>query len=314
MAGVWVFGENHAQSLELLNIGRRVASELDTKLTCLVLSEPDTPAQDYIDYGADVVLQLPGIAANQTLISYVPVIVDEARSEDPDVFLLAGTLRTKELAAFIASQLDTGLCSDCMAIKVEGKTLLMERLVYGGAGIQEVTCPTRPQMATIPVRTYELPEKLEARQGQVRELPAPPASPLLVLEKKPQAKGSTDIREAQVVVAVGRGMEKQADLEMMRELAELLGGEIGCTRPISEELHWLPDNLCIGISALDVKPQLYLGVGISGQIQHVVGIKDARVICAINNDENAPIFEVSNYGIVGDLYQVVPRLIAELKK
>lgn len=315
MAGVWILAENREQSLELLNIGRELASKMGTKLVSLLL--PDhSQAQEHIDYGADEVLLLPALAADQTLEAYVSVIVDEAKKEDPDIFLVAGTLRAKEMAARIASRLDTGLGSDCTLLKLddEGKTLEMERLVFGGAGIQKVVCLTRPQMATIPVRTFEPAEKKDGREGIVRELSAPPLSTLKILERKTKVRESGDIREAGVVVAVGRGIEKEEDLAMIRELVELLGGEIGCTRPISEEMHWLPEELCIGISAIEVKPQLYIGVGVSGQIQHVVGFRDAKVVCAINKDENSPIFEVSDYGIVGDLYDVVPRLIEELKK
>ena len=117
-----------------------------------------------------------------------------------------------------------------------------------------------------------------------------------------------------MVVSVGRGIEKKEDLAIARELADVLDGEIGCTRPISEEMHWLPEELCIGLSGVQIKPDLYVGLGISGQIQHVTGIRNARVICAINKDENAPIFGVADFGIVGDLYSVVPKLVQELKK
>jgi electron transfer flavoprotein alpha subunit len=109
-------------------------------------------------------------------------------------------------------------------------------------------------------------------------------------------------------------MEKEEDINIARQLAELVGGEVGCTRPISEELHWLPDDLCIGLSGVQVKPDLYVGLGVSGQIQHVTGIRGARVICAVNKDENAPIFQAADLGIIGDLREVMPRLIEELKK
>ena len=135
-----------------------------------------------------------------------------------------------------------------------------------------------------------------------------------VLERKVKTREAKDINEARVVVSVGRGIEKKEDLAIARELADVLGGEIGCTRPISEEMHWLPEELCIGLSGVQIKPDLYVGLGISGQIQHVTGIRNARVICAINKDENAPIFGVADFGIVGDLYSVVPKLIQELKK
>jgi electron transfer flavoprotein alpha subunit len=135
-----------------------------------------------------------------------------------------------------------------------------------------------------------------------------------VIERKGQEAGSGDITAARVIVCAGRGIEKQEDLAMVRELADTLGAEIACTRPISEEKHWMTEESCIGLSAKEVKPALYIGVGVSGQIQHVVGIREAGVICAINSDENAPIFEAADYGIIGDLYKVVPALIAALKK
>ena len=152
------------------------------------------------------------------------------------------------------------------------------------------------------------------RQGHVRELPSPPTSAIKVIERKVKEREEKDISEARVVVCVGRGMEKKEDLAIARQLAEVLGGEIGCTRPIAEEFHWLPEELCIGLSGVQVKPDLYFGVGVSGQVQHVTGIRNAKVIAAINKDENAPIFKAADFGIVGDLYDVMPKLISELKK
>jgi len=315
LAGVWIFAENREQSFELLNIGRDLAVKLETKLVSLLHYEHEL-ARDYIAHGADEVLLLPPLAEDQSLEAYIPVIVDEAKKEDPDIFLVAGTIRGKEIAARIASRLGTGLCSECISLNLdkESKTVEMERLVFGGAGVQKVTCSTRPQMATIPLRTFETAVEQEGREGKVRELPAPPPSPIKVLGKKAKIRDVQDIREARVVICVGRGVEKEEDMALARDLAEVLGGEIGCTRPISEEMHWLPGDLCIGLSGIKVKPEIYIGLGVSGQIQHITGFRDARVICAINNDENAPIFEVADYGIMGDLYKVVPKLIEELKK
>jgi electron transfer flavoprotein alpha subunit len=203
-----------------------------------------------------------------------------------------------------------------MALKFddESKTLIMERLAYGGAAVQKVTCTTRPVMATIPPKTFEPAAPEEGRQGQIRELPASPPSTVHVLEIIRKERETKDITEARVVVSVGRGIDKKEDIDIVRQLADALGGEIACTRPISEELHWLPEELCIGLSGVQVKPDLYLGVGVSGQVQHVTGIRKAKVIAAVNKDENAPIFKVADFGIVGDLYDVVPKLIAELKK
>ncbi|MGE5422109.1 MAG: electron transfer flavoprotein subunit alpha/FixB family protein, partial [Ignavibacteriales bacterium] len=122
------------------------------------------------------------------------------------------------------------------------------------------------------------------------------------------------VREAKVLVCVGRGIENESDLELARDLAAALGGEVACTRPLVEELHWLPEDTYIGLSGLQVKPDLYIGIGISGQIQHLTGIRESRVICAVNRDENAPIFKAADYGIVGDLYEVLPKLIKQVRK
>jgi electron transfer flavoprotein alpha subunit len=315
MAGIWIFADNREQSFELLNIGRRLADEMGTTLSALLSGNRDA-APDYIARGADDVLLLPGLAAGQAHDAYLCVIVEASAKADPDVFLIAATARGKALGARIAARLRTGLCSSCIALDYDpnGKVLQMQRLAYGGAALQTVTCLSRPVMATIPPRTFEPAASDAGREGHIRELESPPQSAVKVLERKVRTRETRDITEAKVVVAVGRGFEKSEDLSLARQLAEALGGEIGCTRPISEENHWLPEELCIGLSGIQVKPDFYLGLGISGQVQHVTGIRNAKVIAAVNRDENAPIFGVADFGIVGDLYEVTPKLIDELKK
>ncbi len=315
MAGVWIFGENKRQTLELLAGGRTLADRLGTRLSALVCRDREE-ARDYIAHGADEVLILPPLAENQSLDAYVPVIADEARKVEPAVFLVASTIRGKELAARVAERLDAGLCSHCTALEVEGtgERVVMERLAYGGAAVQRMVCTTRPAMATIPLRTFDPGAAQEGRDGQIRELPLPAPSPVQVVERKARQREARDITEARVVVGAGRGLEAQEDLALVRDLAEVLGGEIGCTRPLAEELHWLPEELCIGLSGAEVKPDLYLGIGVSGQIQHLTGVRGAKVIAAVDKDENAPIFGASDLGIVGNLYDVVPMLIRELGK
>ena len=218
-------------------------------------------------------------------------------------------------ACELAARLETGLCSNCIALhREEDGTIVMERLAYGGAAVQQVSCSTRPVMATIPPRTFAPAPADHGRTGGTRKLPPPPSSPVRVIARKTKERSSQDITEAKAVICVGRGVEKQEDISIARQLADLVGGEVGCTRPISEELHWLPDDLCIGLSGVQVKPDLYIGLGVSGQIQHVTGMRGARVICAVNKDENAPIFQAADLGIVGDLYDVTPKLVEELLK
>lgn len=314
MPGVWVLGETREQTLELLNIGNELAKKLNSTLTAWI--GPGTGlAELAAEHGADEVLVMASPAPDQPLESWVQIIADEAKKQDPDIFLLGGTMRLKEMAARIASRLDTGLCSDCIGLRWDetGQRMEMERMVYGGSGIQTVAGLTRPTMATISPRTFE-PAPKSGKTGTIKEIEASPQYAVRVLERKPKQREAGDITGARVIVCVGRGIEKQEDLALAQELAEVLDGKVACTRPIAEELNWLPEETYIGLSGKKVKPDLYIGLGISGQIQHTTGIRDSKLIVAVNRDESAPIFEASDYGIVGDLYQVVPRLTAELKQ
>jgi electron transfer flavoprotein alpha subunit len=315
MAGIWIISENRAQAMELLTIGRNLADKMGTEVS-LFLSQDRERAQDYIECGADEIFFLPPLAEDQSLDAHIPRIVEEAKQENPDLILLPATARGKDMAARIAARLDTGLCSNCMALTFdeEHTSFVMERLIYGGAAVQKMVCTTRPAMATIPPRTYEPAAAVEGRQGKIRRFPVHSPSIVKVLEKKVKERESKDITEARVIVCAGRGIEKNEDLTLIRQLAHALGGEIACTRPIAEEYHWLAEELCIGLSGVQVKPDLYLGLGVSGQVQHLTGIRNAKVIAAVNKDENAPIFKAADFGIVGDLYDVVPKLITELKK
>ncbi len=315
MAGVWILAENRDQTLELLNVAVGLAEKLDTKVAAFLWNDAQI-AQEYISHGADEVLLLPPLEEDQPLEDYIPVIVEEARQQDPDIFLVAATARGKEMAARIAARLNTGLCSGCTALQFDaaGKKLVMERLVFGGAAVQTVTCLTRPQMATIAPRTFAAAVPSGDRTGQVRKLAAGPSGLVKIMKRKPKFNQTGDISNAKVLICVGRGMDKKDDLALARDLADVLGGELACTRPIAEELHWLPEETYIGLSGKKVKPDIYIGVGISGQIQHVTGIRDARFICAVNRDENAPILGVADFGIIGDLHTVLPELTQEFKR
>ncbi len=314
MAGIWVFAETREQTLELLNAGMSLAKDLGEKLVSFAWS--DELAREYISHGADEVLLLQPLAQDQPLESYVPVLAQTAREEAPDVFLVGASQRGKEIGARVAAQLNTGLCSNCIGFDLdkEKKLLQMERLLFGGLAVQKVICTTRPQMATVTLRTFDQAPLVEGKEGKIRQVAATPSSAATVISRTARAREAVDITEAKIVVCVGRGFEKKEDVKLARDLADVLEGEVGCSRPIAEELRWLPEDVYLGISGKKIKPDLYIGVGVSGQIQHVTGIRDSKVIFAINRDENAPIFEAADYGIVGDLYQVVPMLIEELKK
>jgi electron transfer flavoprotein alpha subunit len=315
MAGVWILVERRDQALELLGIGRQLADKMGVSLSVMIADAPEG-AKVFIAHGADEVILLPALPEGQAPDTLIPLIAEETGRANPDLLLLPATYRGKELAARIAARLKTGLCSSCTALTFDegSKSLVMDRLAFGGAAVQKVSCSTRPVMATIPPRTFEPAPEVSGREGKVRELAAPPPSAVKILERKARTRETKDITESRVVVCVGRGVEKKEDISLARELAEALGGEVAGTRPVTEELHWLPEELCIGLSGISVKPDLYIGLGVSGQIQHVTGISRSKVIAAVNKDENAPIFGAADLGIVGNLYDVIPKLIEALKK
>ena len=315
MAGVWIIAETREQALELLGAGRSLAPEMGTVLTAIVRKAAGPP-EDYIARGADEVFLLPELPPEEPFGAFLPVMAQEAKTASPDLILFISTARGKELAARLAARLNCGLCSGCTALAFDkgAGVLVMERLAYGGAAIQKLTSSAKPVVVTLPPRSFEPAQPMDGRQGKTRELPSPPPSAVRIIEKKPKEKVAKDITEARVIVCAGRGFDKKEDLALARELADALGGELGATRPLTEEMHWLPEDLCIGLSGVQVKPDLYVGLGVSGQVQHMTGVRNAKVVCAVNRDENAPIFPLSDFGIVGNLYDVVPKLIAELKK
>ena len=315
MAGIWIVAETREQAFELLGAGRLPASEMGAAVTA-VISKGSASPEECIARGADEVLLLVELATGEPFGAHLPVLEQEVRAASPDLVLFSATARGKELAARLAARLGAGLCSACTAISFDKATgsVVLERIAYGGAATQKLVSSSRPVLVTVPPRSFAPAAALDGRQGKTRELPAPPPSAVKVIERKPKEKVAKDITEARVIVCAGRGFDKKEDLALARQLADALGGELGATRPLTEEVHWLPEDLCIGLSGVQVKPELYVGLGVSGQVQHMTGVRGAKVVCAVNRDENAPIFALSDFGIVGDLYDVVPTLIEALKK
>lgn len=315
MAGIWVIAETREQAFELLGAGLSLAPDMGAALTAVVATGSASP-EECIARGADEVLLLAELAPGEPFGAHMPVLEQEARAASPDVIFFSTTARGKELAARLAARLGAGLCSACtgLAFDKASGALVMERIAYGGAAGQKLTSSARPALVTVPPRSFSPAAPLDGRQGRTRELPAPPPSAVKIIERKPKEKVARDITEARVIVCAGRGFDKKEDLALARELADALGGELGATRPLTEEVHWLPEDLCIGLSGVQVKPELYVGLGVSGQVQHMTGVRGAKVVCAVNRDENAPIFALSDFGIVGNLYEVVPKILEALKK
>jgi electron transfer flavoprotein alpha subunit len=231
-----------------------------------------------------------------------------------DLVLIASTRRGRSLAPRLAQKLSAGCVSAAIEIALENGKLITGRYALGGNTVSREA--VRAEKAVIAV----VPGTLEHAQpgepsGEVISLSLGAVSlKSRVVERRAKPVAAVDIAESDRLVCIGRGLAKKEDLPMIEELARALGGEVSCTRPLSYEYDWLPEDRMIGISGKRCSPQLLLSLGVSGQVQHSVGITGAKIIVAVNSDPNSPIFKLADYGIVGDLYEIVPRLTDRLRR
>ena len=307
MAGIFIFSEDPQLAQQLLTPGLALKASLGQPLVALTASSAD--AQTLASLGADRVVMLK--AARTTPEALAPAIADLLAKEQASVGLGGGTLRGRHLAAHVAAALKAGMTTDAKVLAIRDGKLEAQRILYAGLAVCEEVVAL-PAVATIPQRTFLAPAAA-AQAGAVETLEVQADARVVVESTTPVESEGVDITAAIKLVSVGRGFGKKEDLFLARDLAGALKAEISCTRGVAEDEHWLPIERYIGISGQTVKPELYLAVGLSGQVQHMVGCRESKVIVAVNKDEQAPIFEAADYGIVGDLYQVLPLLTAALK-
>jgi electron transfer flavoprotein alpha subunit len=314
--GVWVFSENNELTLELISKGRELADKMQTRLTALLLgSDIHDQARQFIQHCVDKVLVVDSPRLKDFRAEpYLSALASLVKQQIPDVILIGSTRRGKELAARLATRLETGCVPDCTKLDLNDHgNLVAERIVYGGSATAKITFHAKPQIATIPPGTFEKPTPVADRAGQIVPVEVQFEEPKTEVAEAMQVEASrVKIEEARIVICGGRGVEKKEDFKMLDELAQLIGGQIGNTRPLSEDRKWFSE--WVGLSGRKVKPDLYVGCGVSGVIQHVAGIRDSRVIVAINKDPEAPLCEVADYVVVGNLYEIVPALTEALKR
>ncbi|SHN63351.1 electron transfer flavoprotein subunit alpha/FixB family protein [Desulfitobacterium chlororespirans] len=307
MNKIWIIAENPETAYELTGKARALGEHL----TVYLVGDQEA-AQQAIRCGADLVKRME-IPATTVWEHYVNVLVPEAEIARPELILVEAGSRGKDLAAQLAARLGCPCVTDCKKLESVAGRLLLQRIVYGGLASQDLECADYPLVVTIAPHTFERPEPAP-REGKIVNLPlAQKDSRVQVMERKAKGASQVNLAEAKVVIGVGRGLTDQSGLAWFEETARLLGGELGCTRPLAEDLGWLSEERYIGISGRQIKPDLYLCAGISGQVQHVFGIREAKTIVSIDKNENAPIFKVSDYYVVGNLEEVLPAFLTELK-
>lgn len=313
-SGVLIFSENESLVLELLSKGRELADKLNAPLTAVLLHTGDEAlSQKLISHGADKVIKITPAIQEINLEKYTNALNNLINETKPQIVLLGSNRIGKELGPRLASKFNSGSAAECIAADLdENNNLKIQRVVYSGNGVATQTFTTKPQFATLAMQTFK-PKLREGATGEVVErsieLPEPKVKTVNIAER---GKGAVCIEDAEFIVSVGRGLKNKEDIDMIKNLALKLKGEIGCSRPIASDLKWLPTEHWVGLSGHKVKPRIYIACGISGQIQHLAGMRDSDIIVAINKDPEAPIFNAADYGIVGDIYKIVPAMIEKL--
>jgi electron transfer flavoprotein alpha subunit len=280
------------------------ASTLGGEVAALVFSEREAEAVRGVAHRAlvaEVDPRLPDAVAE--------AVVKAAQSYQ--VVLLPSTKNGKTVGGLVAQRLGAEFLTDVLSLRVEGGVLKAERYVFGNKAVAAVEAAPPVVVTVAPGRFQGQPP---AVQTAVEKVALQVGSKMKIVSVEEKARGAVKLEEAEIIVSVGRGFKKKEDLQMAFELARVLGGQVGCSRPIAADLKWLPEEHWVGLSGKKVKPKLYLAIGISGQPQHIAGILDSRIIAAINNDSSAPIFQNADYGVVEDLYKLGPILINKLSK
>ncbi len=323
--GVWVFAEQRHGKLaevayELLGAGRRLADNLKTELWAVVFGHGlQEQANELISYGADRVLLVDEPLLTQFHNDlYCTLLSDLAKKYQPEIILAGATSIGRSFFPGVAARLGTGLTADCTALDIdpEKEILLQTRPAFGGNIMATIVCPKRrPQMATVRHKVMKKPNPDTARRGELK------IEKIDMSNKECRTKfirfvedvsEKINLADADVIVSGGRGLGKPENFALLRELADLLNGAVGASRA-AVDADWIPYSHQVGQTGKTVCPKLYIACGISGAIQHLVGMQSSDVIIAINKDPEAPIFKIANYGLVGDLFDIIPTLIREIR-
>jgi len=307
-------------SLELIGKGRELADVLGQKVIAVILGHNiKALAEEVIAYGADEAIYVDHPTLEEYMTEpYTKALTAVTRDTNPEIVLLGATSIGRDLAPRLAARIETGLTADCTSLEIDEETkhLLMTRPAFGGNIMATIICPDhRPQCATVRTGVMIALERAE-RTGVVREFDANLADEdknITILETVRSTKKTKDITEAKVLVSGGRGIGKAENVELLKEVADALGGEVSGSRAVIDA-GFMKKYKQVGQTGKTVRPDLYLACGISGAIQHLAGMEDSELIIAINKDASAPIFEVADMGIVGDMHRILPKLATELER
>ena len=334
--GVYVFAQqvdNELSSIafELIGKGKDLAADLGTEVTAVLIgSDVKGLADELAAYGADkvIVVDDPELKDYRTE-PYTHALASVIDTYKPEIVLVGATAIGRDLGPKVSARVKTGLTADCTVLEIgdfplnplpnqeqKHNQLLMTRPAFGGNTIATIACPnTRPQMATVRPGVMQKIEKIEGAKAVVEEFNpgfTPNNQYVEILKVVKAVSDVEDIMDAKILVSGGRGVGSAENFKLLEELAEVLGGTVSCSRAVVDS-GWKPRDLQVGQTGKTVRPSVYFAIGISGAIQHVAGMEESDLIIAINKDETAPIFDVADYGLVGDLNKILPQLTASIK-
>jgi len=322
--GVWIFAEQRGGKVspvayELLGIGKKLADDLKTELSAVLFGSSDDAAKELIKWGADkVYISKDPMVEKFNDEPYSQLLTSLIKEHKPEIVLAGATPIGRSFIPRVAARLRTGLTADCTSLSVDKETgnLLQVRPAFGGNIMATILCPNnRPQMATVRPRVMKRGHYDEGNKGEIIEVKAEGLTcRTKVLDTIKEVSDITvNLQEADIIVSGGRGLGDPKGFKLLQELAELFGGAVGSSRAAVDS-GWIPYRHQVGQTGKTVCPRIYFACGISGAVQHLVGMQSSDIIIAINKNPEAPIFNVASYGIVGDLYEILPLLIQKIKE
>jgi electron transfer flavoprotein alpha subunit len=314
---VLVYSDNKNLTIEMLSKATDLAKETKKKVTAVIIGSADENlAKEYISYGADKVFIAETNLKDFKAEEYADILSKIVKETKSETILVGSNKNGKELAARLGGLLNAGCVVDSNNVYMKNNKLVAERVVYSGNAIAVNQFNSSPAIVTIPSKAFDPLKKDTSKKGEItkKKIDAEKSNSKIVKVTEMKT-GGVNVEDAEIIVSCGRGFKKKDDIKLVEELADVLKGKtVGCSRPIAADMKWLTEEHWIGLSGHKVKPKLYIAAGISGQIQHIAGMRDSGIVVAINKDPDALIFKSADYGIVGDLYTVLPKLTSAVKE
>ncbi|EBH9040052.1 TPA: electron transfer flavoprotein subunit alpha/FixB family protein [Salmonella enterica] len=310
-SSVWLFSDTPSRLPELMGGAQHTGEQINV----FVLSEADSEAAFH--FGADRVWLLRGKPDDRMVEDYAEAMVETLHKHggEAGMVLLPNTRRGKLLAAKLGYRLAAAVSNDASSVVPQAEGAAVKHMVYGGLAMGEETITSSWAVVTLSSGAFEPPQTDTARRGEAQSVEwIAPAIAVTRTATQARQSNRVDLDKARLVVSVGRGIGSKENIALAQALCQTIGAELACSRPVAENEKWMEHERYVGISNLMLKPELYLAIGISGQIQHMVGANGSQTICAINKDKNAPIFQYADYGIVGDAVKILPALTQALAR